>query len=165
MTQHMSTLGALLTSSVYVMRTLRNKDLDEDKRNTLAINQGICFVVPTICAYTVDRGLSGLIKKAEYKYSGIQEKKRALGQLTEKELKEFTAKQGDRLKGVRTFASLLTFTLIYRYLAPVLVTPAANRIGEKVNKKRDEKKKLMAQANQPAIENKNDKQPQLAKAV
>ena len=39
-------------------KTLNNKDLDSDKRKTLAVNQGLCCVIPTIGAYTVSKLLS-----------------------------------------------------------------------------------------------------------
>ena len=46
---------------------------------------------------------------------------------------------GNRIKGVRILASLATFTLIYRYITPVLITPIANKIGDKLNAKSKEK--------------------------
>ena len=36
-TQAMATFGALLTSGTYVTRTLKNKDLEDDKKRTLAV--------------------------------------------------------------------------------------------------------------------------------
>jgi len=43
---------------------------------------------------------------------------------------------GQKLKGVRTLISLAIFAMIYRYIAPVLITPFANKIGEHMNDKR-----------------------------
>ena len=48
-------------------------------------------------------------------------------------------------KGVKTLASIATFVFLYRYLAPVAITKPANRIGEYVGKKVDEKKQRKAQ--------------------
>ena len=138
MTEHMATLGSLITSSVYVTRTLKNKDLDSDKRRTLAINQTLCFIVPTICAYTVNNWIGGLVKKLEYRYSGLKEQEKALGKITAEKAKEMSEKLGSRLKGVKALGTLFTFTLIYRYVTPVVITPIANRIGEKINAKRKE---------------------------
>ena len=136
MTEHMATLGSLITSSVYVTRTLKNKELDSDKRRTLAINQTLCFIVPTICAYTVNNWIGGLVKKLEYRYSGLKEQEKALGKITAEKAEEMAKKLGGRLKGVKALGTLFTFTLIYRYLTPVLITPGANKIGEKINQKR-----------------------------
>ena len=140
-TEHMSALGSAITSSVYMKRTLDNKDLDNDKKKTLAVNQGLCFVIPTILSYWVNGKLLGFNKKQEYKYAGIQEAKKANGLIPPEKLKEFEAKLGDRLKGFKTLSSLLTFTLIYRYASPVIITPLANKVGAKLNSNKKEAKK------------------------
>ena len=44
-----------------------------------------------------------------------------------------------QLKGVRTLASIATFTFLYRYLAPVAITKPANRMGEWLSKKLESK--------------------------
>lgn len=137
MIEHMATLGSLLTSSVYITRTLQNKDLEPDKRRTLAINQGLCFIVPTICAYAVNHKLKGVNKKLEYRYSGLQEQRKALDStLTPEKIADMNEKFGKRLKAFKDLTSLFTFTFIYRYGTPVLMTPTANWIGEKVNTKK-----------------------------
>ena len=43
------------------------------------------------------------------------------------------------MNGVRILAGLATFTLIYRYVAPVLITPAANWLGDRANAKKKER--------------------------
>ena len=145
MTTHMATLGALITSSVYMHRTLKKKDLDADRRRTLALNQAFCFVVPTIGAYAVDSLLNDWIKKQEYRYAGLQEQKVAIAKLEKKDAKyieELQKNMGRNLKTFRPLCSLAVFTLIYRYVAPVLITPLANSIGEYFNTRR----KLKAEA-------------------
>ena len=141
MTAHMATLGSLITSSVYVERTLRNKDLDNEKKKTLAINQGLCFLVPTACAYLVDHLLRGNIKDKEYRYSGRQLAKvsKKMGNMSDAQIKDFNKLMGDRLKGFSTLATLATFTLIYRYATPVIITPIANWLGEKLNESQAKK--------------------------
>lgn len=142
MTTHMSTLGALITSAFYVIRTLKNKDLDPEKRRTLAVNQTLCFFVPTIGAYAVDSAISDWVKKVEYEYAGRQERKIRQAELEGKSAEYINSIKeglGKRLNGVRILAGLATFTLIYRYVAPVLITPAANWIGDRINAKRKAK--------------------------
>ena len=140
MTSHMATLGALLTSSVYMYQTLHKKDLNDDRRRTLAVNQCLCFIIPTICAYTVDKLLKNWTKeKIEYPYASLQEDKIKLAKLEKadpKVIEELEKGLGHKLKGVRTLVSLAIFALIYRYIAPVAITPLANRIGERINSKK-----------------------------
>ena len=60
---------------------------------------------------------------------------------------------GTKKNGVRILADLMTFTLIYRYVVPVLITPIANKIGDKINAKKAEEKRLaQEQQNQKAQE-------------
>ena len=42
-------------------------------------------------------------------------------------------KLSKRVKGFPIVQKLLTFSIIYRYVAPVLVTPAASKIGKALN--------------------------------
>lgn len=134
MTQHMVALGSLITSGTYVQRTLTNKDLDPDRRRTLAVNQALCFVVPTIAAYSVDKLINAAVKKKEYRYTGLKlhdlEKDKIAGKIAPKDEAAAYESLGKKAKGVRVLASLAVFTLIYRYATPVLITPIANRIGD-----------------------------------
>lgn len=150
MTEHMATLGSILTSATYMYKTLNNKDLDSDKRKTLAVNQGLCCIIPTIGAYTVSKLLSKFKKNAEYKYCGLKEQQIALGQISKEEAKELKKTFGDKLKGFNALTSLITFTLIYRYITPVAITPIANWIGRKLNGED-------AKEQQKAAENQNKK--------
>ena len=45
------------------------------------------------------------------------------------------------MKGFNTAKSLLIFAVMYRYVAPVLVTPLASKIGNLINGKDDKAKK------------------------
>lgn len=133
MTEHMATLGSILTSSVYMYKTVQNKDLDSKKRNTLAINQGLCCVIPTIGAYTISNKMKDFKKRIEYRYRGLKEQQVALGQLSAEEANALKKSLGTKLKSLSALTGLITFTLIYRYLTPVIVTPVANWIGRKIN--------------------------------
>ncbi len=55
---HMLAVGSLITSGLYVKRTLDNKDFDKDRRRTLAINQVLTFIISTIGAYSLDTSLN-----------------------------------------------------------------------------------------------------------
>lgn len=153
-TQHMATLGSLITSSVYVQRTLTNKDLDIERRRTLSINQILCFFIPTIAAYTVDSMIKGWTKSKEYRYSGLQEQKKALSEYEGKAVKGLSSDLGKSLKGVRILASLATFTLIYRYATPVIITPIANWLGDRLNARKAKETQLIQEMEDKEEENK-----------
>jgi len=132
-TKHLQTLGSFITSGAYIRTTLKNDNLEKKKRKTLAINQGLVFGVSTASAYTVDKVIKGFNKKLESHYIAIQEKKI----LEHPEIAK--SNYGGRLRGLSTLASLLTFTMIYRYISPVLITPAANWIGRKLDSRNKKK--------------------------
>lgn len=52
--QYCLTLGSVITSGLYMQRTLSNKEMDKDRRQTLAVNQGLTLIVSTIGAYALD---------------------------------------------------------------------------------------------------------------
>ena len=144
LTQAMSVFGSLLTSSAYIYGTLTNKKLEKENKNTLAINQLGCFVVPTILGYTVDRIINNWVKKKEYRFSGLAQAE-AAKHLLEGNAEKSKAVMSDlktKVKGFRSLASVTVFALIYRYFTPVAITPIANRIGDKYNAKQREKQQL-----------------------
>ena len=69
MTTHMSALGSTLISGMYVMRTLQNDKLDPEKRKTLAINDGLTWVLSTAGAYLLDSKLGNLCDKATTRFA------------------------------------------------------------------------------------------------
>lgn len=54
---HMQAIGSYVISGMYMTQTLRNKDMDEDRRTTLAINQGLTLVASTAIAYFISEKL------------------------------------------------------------------------------------------------------------
>lgn len=129
MTEHMSALGSLITSSVYMYRTLTNDRLEKDNRSTLAINQCLCFIIPTYAAYKINDKLGDKVKDIGYQFSGAMKGLVQKGQISEAEYKNFVKKLPNRIRHVKTLATLSTFTLVYRYLTPVVITPLANIFG------------------------------------
>jgi hypothetical protein len=134
--EHYVVLGSFIQSGVYVSRTLKNKEMDEDRKKTLAINQILCFFIPTIAGYTVNKFLGKAVKKVGYRYSTLMKQRiadlKASGDAKKLEkATEINDKLGKNIKAVGSLSRLASFTLIYRYLTPVLVTPIANMLGDK----------------------------------
>ena len=57
--QHCLTVGSVITSGLYMEKTLTNDKLDKDRKKTLAVNQGLTFIVSTIGAYSLDKYVKG----------------------------------------------------------------------------------------------------------
>ena len=124
MQNHMSVLGSFVTTAFYAKGTLTNKKFDERKRNTLAINQILVTVVSTFGAYKLNKGLNELVKPIIHKYREVNSAKPNLPHA---------------VKGLEMAKGLLIFSMMYRYISPVLVTPLANKAGNWLNNKLDER--------------------------
>ncbi len=68
MVDHMQVLGSVVITGMYMFQTLMNKSLDDDKKKTLAINQGLTFAVSTLGSYLVDSKLDNSWEKLTRKY-------------------------------------------------------------------------------------------------
>lgn len=120
MTDHMSAAGSFVTTTAYAGTTLKNKNLEKKPARTLALNQILVTALSTVGTYTINDSIAKFTKKMSYKFSDINQKLPA----------EVLSK---RMKGFPIVQKLLTFSIIYRYVAPVLVTPAASKIGKALN--------------------------------
>lgn len=68
----MQVMGSIIISGMYMTQTLKNKQLDEDRRRTLAINQGLTFALSTIGSYTIDNMLDSKWERLTAKYAQKQ---------------------------------------------------------------------------------------------
>lgn len=126
LTAHLSALTSVVLSGFYMKKTLENKQLDPQKRRTLAINQGAVWVVSTTLSYSLERIIRKKITKFTDKFL-IANIKKDIPQLV-----KFKS-------GITSASQLMIFGTMYRFIAPVLVTPLANHIGNKLQERQDAK--------------------------
>ncbi len=139
-TDHMTTIGSFVTTTTYAGTTLKNKNLERKPARTLALNQILVTALSTIGAYTINGGLEKFTKKMSYKFRDTNK------HLPDKVLEK-------RIKGFGIAQKLLTFTLMYRYVAPVVVTPVASKIGKALN---SNEPKAKVAANNQAVAKKHN---------
>lgn len=120
---HLIVLGSTILSGFYVLKTLNNKKLDEKKRTTLAINQGAVYVLSTIMAYTFDIALGKKTTAVKKEFERINAGKLNVNK---------------QLNGIGKAKSIIIIDSIYRFLAPVAMTPIANAIGNRIQNKKNE---------------------------
>lgn len=124
---HLMTLGSVILSGLYITRTLTNKDLDEKKRKTLAINQGLVFAFSTAMCYLAEGKLKSKVTAFANKFEAVNH-----GHIPEDNLVKCT-------KGIGLAGKIIVFDVIYRFIAPVFITPVANHFGNKLNEKEQAK--------------------------
>ena len=125
---HLLTLGSTVLSGLYVIRTLTNKSLDEKKRRTLALNQGIVFGISTAMCYAVEGKMNSKVAEFTNNFEAINYKRGVEGSL----LKKYSG-------GIAVASKIMIFDMIYRFIAPVIVTPIANSIGNRIQKNKEAK--------------------------
>lgn len=84
---HMQVIGSVVISGMYMTQTLRNKQFDDDRKRTLAVNQGLTFAFATLGSYVVDRSLDSWWEKITLKYAQKQLGNNKLGEQINKENK------------------------------------------------------------------------------
>lgn len=119
---HLLTASSIVLSGLYINKTLKNDKLDPDKKRTLAINQATVWGVSTIMGYTFSRLVEKKTNEIIKKFKEINK------ELGEQKLNRYA-------NGIKTAKALMVFDIVYRYLTPVLVTPLANHIGNKLHEK------------------------------
>lgn len=121
---HLSVLTSLVLSGFYVKKTLDNKNLDEKKKKTLAINQAAVAILSAGLGYFINDKIDGRVDKFIKKFIKVNAD---------------TVKKADLdmyVDGIRNAKSIMVFALIYRFFSPVFVTPIANAIGNRMEAKK-----------------------------
>lgn len=132
--RHVIAAEGLYLGGFYIFNTLRSKTIQEDQKVPLAINQGLVTLVATVGAYTLDKIVGGWINSAKNIFEEVNK-----GKVSQKVL-------DNCLSGFSKMRTLVAFGLIYRFIAPVMVTPIANRISNELKARKDKKKAEQAKA-------------------
>ena len=67
-----SAVNSFIISFMYVIKTLENDNLDPERRNTLAINDGMTYIGSTVLAYAIDNKLAAKWNKVTHNYAATQ---------------------------------------------------------------------------------------------
>lgn len=151
---HLIAAESLWLSGFYMYNTGRSKKIEKDQKLPMILNQGITALLCTWGAYKIDgvvnKKLDGfketykrmnpeLVRKAKIydyltkKVANNPEKLNALktGEAA-KEIREASKRLNTKLIGIRLLGPIVIFTTIYRFVGPVIVTPFANWLSEKI---------------------------------
>lgn len=104
--------AALQTNHIY--NILKNDQMPQERKETLAVNNALAFVLPTIGAFTIDSSINKSVKQFQ-KYS---------------EKIKNTKFDETQLKGLKTLKSVLIFGLMYKYFATIITTPMADKVTD-----------------------------------
>lgn len=116
---HLIAGESAILSSFYMIQSGRSNKIEKDQKLPMILNQGITALVCGAAAYTVDNMVFGSLKK-------YQEVYKKLNPTMDMKLLE------NRTKAIKMLGPLVIFTALYRFIGPVVVTPVANWLSEKI---------------------------------
>ena len=127
LTAHLTAFTSVILSGFYIKKTLDNKKLDDKNKKTLAINQAAVTVLSAGLSYWFDN-----LAKQE------------IDNFTDIFMKMNNIKNAEQIKmykdGIGTASTIMIFMTIYRFVAPVIITPLANYIGHKLHENEQKNK-------------------------
>ncbi len=124
---HLTVLTSAVLSGFYIKKTLANEKLDDKNKKTLAINQAAVTVLATGLSYGFDFRAKERVKKFTDKFIKLNEN------VSPAQLEKYR-------DGIKTASSIMIFMTIYRFVAPVIITPIANYIGHKLHENEQKNK-------------------------
>lgn len=129
---------SVFLDNLYIARTLKSKKIEKDRKNTLAINQAITMVLSFVGALALDNALFGAVGKIKDKFGEVADKTFKLENEQLKIngktiLKKCTAGTKKNLinnikTGIGIMNKTLVIAIVYRFLAPVVATPLADKV-------------------------------------
>lgn len=156
--QHAIACEAIYLTSFYMYNTKKSKNIPENQKRPMMVNQALVSTLCTTLGYVVDSKISkafngmknvfllsnaksvaenmkGTVKEA-VKVAGSD--KGALDAAYKLPLKRLNG----IASGISKLKSVLVFGFIYRYFSPVFITPIANRISEYMDKRSEKNNKV-----------------------
>lgn len=111
--QYLMTAFSFTLQSSYIINIMRNKEIPQERKETLSVVNGLTFVLPTIGAFTID----GTINKGADRLQKYLKKINGV---------HFSQKAFD---GVKTLKSVIVFTMIYKYASTLVAMPMAEGVA------------------------------------
>lgn len=151
---HLIAAESLWLSSFYMYNTGKSKKIEKDQKLAMMLNQGITALLCTIGAYKIDGVVNNKLASFKETYKRMNPEltrkaniydyliKKAVNNPDKlnalktgdaaREIREASKRLNTKLIGIRLLGPMVIFTTIYRFVGPVLVTPFANWLSEKI---------------------------------
>lgn len=145
--QHTTAAVSALLTTFYITETAKSKKIEEEQKLPLMLNQGIVTVMSIVAGYLVDNSLNKSYDKFINTFMHVNK-----GIIRESEKAISQSGKIDWAQGLKYAKTLMIFGLIYRFVAPVIATPIANKLSSMYM---DKKKRQEAGAPLGKVELKN----------
>ena len=111
---------ANVLNGFYMYNVARSKKIEEEQKKPLMLNMFIGTVLSTAGGYALNGAIDKKLKPFEAAIKKIHKEK-----------------ADDIMKGFKIAKSLMVFQLLYRFVCPVVATPIANHISNKLREKKE----------------------------
>ena len=122
---HIEAFIGTFSTALYFVNGYKNKDIPPESRRTLLINSTLCGVFGVLGGYALSNIINRFKDKAVNRFDEIMVKNQ---------------KNQFLRKGLISIVPMLGFTMIFRYIGPVIATPLADKINGFLVKHYDKKK-------------------------
>lgn len=116
-TDHLDALGTAILigysaflQTMHVYNILNNKDIPQERKETLAVNNILAFIIPTIGAFTLDTAVN----------KSVATFKKYVEKVTGKILSD------DHIKSIDIIKKVAIFGMMYKYFSTIITTPLAD---------------------------------------
>lgn len=124
-TSHLAALVANILNGFYMYNVHKSEKIEPEQKKPLMLNMFIGTALATAGGYLLDNAIKGKLKPFE---DAMRKYYKGADALT---------------KGFEIARSLMVFQFLYRFVTPVVATPIANYISNKVRDKKDGDKGLL----------------------
>ncbi len=114
-------ISAIAGSCLYIWNTIRNKEIDPERKPALCTNMGVVAIFSLLASKGIERASAPIFDALKKTHSGLMKNKLNY----------------DYEAAWKCARSLLTTTFAFRYLGPVLATPTADKLVKLFNKSKE----------------------------
>ncbi|OLA95120.1 MAG: hypothetical protein BHW64_00200 [Candidatus Melainabacteria bacterium LEY3_CP_29_8] len=111
--------------SCSIFNIAKDKNIPKERKETLMVNTGLTFVIPTIGALFVDNIINKQFDKLTEHYKKINQ--------GNPKLKKETIENAS--KGIKNFKSIFVFALMYKFGSTLIALPIADKVTDYMRKK------------------------------
>lgn len=123
--EHFSALCANILNGFYLYNVYKSPKIEKDQKKPLMLNMFISTALSTVAGYALNKTINSKLKEFD---NAI--------------IEHYGARSEAILSGFKLARSLLVFQLLYRFVAPVIATPLANTVSNKIREKSGNNVKL-----------------------
>lgn len=120
--KHFPVVTSVVLSSLYLVNTMRSKEIEKDRKPALMANMALVCGLSTAVGYAINKSVKDYIALFKTRADVLEHK-------------NFKGNKKIALEGIAFALNIIIFQTMYRFIGPVVVTPIANKMTGSGQKK------------------------------